>query len=276
MELNYVHSLRCKDELEHFEILPSHTQADIERYIVDVICDSFVKPADEDYVTARLLAQKGMHRAFFWAASQALEKYLKAFLLMRGKAINQKRFDGHPITALHSEACSIVELRSTLDTKPHTAIKINSDVSESIEIFLVDDFIKNVEEHGCPDNRYNAFGVDFNSGLLFALDSYVFSLRKHIGVPPIQNSLSKMEQGLIEAFYSYNPWFTPEQMSFVELPNENFYLTISSAVTTLDYLTGPGAPSCSSFVIKWLDRKMKLPKKIKHALKDNTDVTKNF
>jgi hypothetical protein len=213
-----------------------------------------------------------MHRAFFWAASQALEKYLKAFLLMRGKAVNKR---GHSIAALHSEASSIVELRSTLDTKPHAAITINSDVSESFEIFSVEDFIKNVEEQGHADNRYNAFGVDFNSGYLFALDSYVFGLRKQIGVPPIQDSLRKMERGLVETFYAYNPWFAPEQMSFVELPNENFNLTLSRAVTTLDYLTGPNAPSCSRLVIKWLDRKMKLPNTIKNSLRANENVRKN-
>lgn len=271
MGLSYVYSFKCKDELEHFDMLPSHTQADIARYIVDVICDSFVQPADEDYVTARLLAQKGMHRAFFWAAAQALEKYLKAFLLMRGKAVNQR---GHHIAALHSEACSIVELRSTLDTKPHTAIKIDSDVSESIEIFSVDDFIKNVEEQGHSYNRYNAFGVDFNSGYLFALDSYVFGLRQLIGVPPIYDTLRKMDRGLVEAFYAYNPWFAPEQMGYSELPNDNFNLALSSAVTTLDYLTGPDAPSCSRLVIKWLDSKMQLPKKIKDSLMANENATK--
>ncbi|MBN8239137.1 HEPN domain-containing protein [Marinobacter hydrocarbonoclasticus] len=80
--LSYIYSLKCGDELEHFDKLPDYEQANIERYIVQVISDSFVKPADEDYVTARLLVKKGMHRAFFWAACQALEKYLKAFLLM--------------------------------------------------------------------------------------------------------------------------------------------------------------------------------------------------
>ena len=80
--LSYIYSFKCGDELEHFDKLPDYEQANIERYIVQVISDSFVKPADEDYVTARLLAKKGLHRAFFWAACQALEKYLKAFLLM--------------------------------------------------------------------------------------------------------------------------------------------------------------------------------------------------
>lgn len=265
-KFSYLYSFKCEDELEYFEKLPDVTQANIERYIVDVICDSFVKPADEDYATARLLAQKGMHRAFFWAASQALEKYLKAFLLMRGVAVN--RFQGHPIAVLHQKACSVDEQLSTIDTKPHEAIKIHSSVSESIENFSLDEFINNVEAQGSPDNRYNSFGVNFNSGYLFALDSYVFGLRQQVGVPPIQGVLRKMEQGLVEAFYEYNPWFAPTNMEFVELPNENFNLRISVAATTLDFLTGAHAPDSSKFVLQWLDNKMKLPKKVRQHLKD--------
>lgn len=44
---------------------------------------------------SRLLAQKGLTRGFYWAATQATEKYLKAFLLMNGQSV--KGFIGHPI-----------------------------------------------------------------------------------------------------------------------------------------------------------------------------------
>lgn len=267
-KLSYVYSFRCEDELEHFDKLSDEAQGRIERYVVNVICDSFVEPADEDYVAARLLAKKGMHRAFFWAASQALEKYLKAFLLMRGVAVNQDRFKGHPIAALHVEACSVDGQLSTVDTKPHTAIKISPNISESIEQFSVADFINNIEAQGTPDNRYNTFGVNFNSGYLFALDSYVFGIRQQIGVPPIQETLRKMEQSLVEAFNEYNPWFAPAHMDFAEIPNEDFNLRISGAVTTLDFLTSPNAPPGSRLVLQWLDKKMKLPKKVRQHLKE--------
>lgn len=267
-KLSYVYSFKCKDELEQFDKLPDVTQANIERYIVDVISDSFIEPADEDYITARLLAQKGMHRAFFWAASQALEKYLKAFLLMRGVAVSNDLSKGHPIAALHDKACSVDGQLSTVNTKPHTAIKFHPNVSESIENFSVAKFISNVEAQGSPDNRYNSFGVKFNTGYLFALDSYVFGLRQQIGVPPIEEVLRKMEQGLVEAFYAYNPWFAPAHMEFAELPNEILNLSISGAVTTLDFLTGAHAPHDSRFVLQWLDKKMKLPKKVRQNLKE--------
>lgn len=265
--LSYVYSFRCEDDLEHFDKLPDAVQGSIERQIVNVIRDSFVEPADEDYVSARLLAQKGMHRAFFWAASQALEKYLKAFLLMRGSAVD--RFKGHPIAALHREACSVDKQFATVDTRPHPSIKIHPNTPKSsIEEFSVASFIKGIEEHGSPDNRYNSFGLDFNSGYLFALDSYIFGLRNLIGVPSIEEALRKMEQGLVEAFSAYNPWFAPTETDLPEIPNEDFNLRISYTVTTLDILTGPHPPHGSEFVLQWLNGKMILPKKVRQHLKE--------
>lgn len=265
--LSYVYSFKCEDDLEHFDRLPDETQANIERYIVEVISDSFVKPADEDYVTARLLAQKGMYRAFFWAASQALEKYLKAFLLMRGVSVNQDRFKGHPIAALHAEACSVDAELLTIDTKPHSAINIHPDVSESIGELSVAEFIKDIESQGNPDNRYNSSGVNFNSGYLFALDTFVFGLRQQIGVPPIQETLRKMDQGLVERFNLYNPWFAPVRLDLAEIPNEDFHLRIAGSVTTLDFLIGAHAPHGARYVLHWLNKKMKLPGKVRQHLK---------
>lgn len=265
--LSYVYSFKCIDDLDHFDKLAGKMQGSIERYIVKVICDSFVEPADEDYVTARLLAQKGMHRAFFWAASQALEKYLKAFLLMRGVSVNCDCFKGHPVSLLHNRACSEDGQLSVVDTKPHSSIRIHQNVSESIKEFHVTDFINEVESQGSPDNRYNSSGVQFNSGYLFALDSYVFGLRQLIGVPPIQEIFRKMDQDIIKIFNAYNPWFAPADVDLPEIPSEYFKPRISMSVTTLDILTGPHPPDGSKFVLQWLNKKMQLPKNVKRHLK---------
>jgi|SRR5690554_89510 len=264
--LSYRYSFKCGEELKHFDKLPNYVQANIERYIVQVISDSFVKPADEDYVTARLMAQKGMYRAFFWAASQSLEKYFKAFLLMRGVSVN--RFKGHPVAALYAKACSIDSELLTIDTTAHSAIKIHPNVSESIDELSVAEFINDIESQGSPDNRYNSFGVSFNSGYLFALDSFAFGLRQQIGMPPIEETLKKMDQSFVEAFNLYNPWFAPVHMELAKTPNEDFNLCISDSVTTLDILTSSHAPNGSRLVLQWLDKKMKLPKKVKQHLSE--------
>jgi hypothetical protein len=268
-KLSYVYSFKCEDELAHFEKLPDEAQGNIKRSIVKVVCESFVEPGDEDYITARLLAQKGMPRAFFWAASQALEKYLKAFLLMRGASVNQKRFKGHPIDVLFREACLVDGQITDVDTKVHSEIKFHPNVADSFKEISVAEFINDIKVQGNPDNRYNSFGVSFNSGYMFALDSFVFGLRQKIGVPPIQETLRKLDQGLVEAFYLYNPWFAQSHIDLAEIPNENFNLRLSESVTTLERLISPHSPYGSRLALQWLDKKMKLPEKVKRYLRES-------
>lgn len=263
--LSNVYSFKCADVLEHFDRLPDEMQANIEKYIVGVISDSFVKPADEDYVIARLLVQKKMYRAFFWAASQALEKYLKAFLLMRGASVRDFS-RGHSIGTLYREASSLDEDNLTADTQPHSAINVDPNVSESIDKLPVDQFLKVIESQGNSDNRYNSSGVKFNSGYLFALDSFVFGLRQQIGVPSIEETLKKMDQYLVETFNLYNPWFAPLRQDLAKIPNDGFPLRIASSVTTLEILISAHSPHEARYVLRWLDKKMKLPSTVKQHL----------
>lgn len=131
------------------------------------------------------------------------------------------------------------------------------------------EFIKDIEAQGSPDNRYNSFGVGFNSGHLFALDSFAFCLRQKIGVPPIQEALKKIDPDFVEAFYCYNPWFTPGHVELAEIPNESFNLRLSGAVTTLKRLISKKPLYDSRFALQWLDKKMKLPEKVKQFMKES-------
>lgn len=263
--LSSVYRFRCADVLEHFEKLPVERQATIEKYIVDVIFDSFVKPADEDYVTARLLVQKKMYRAFFWAASQAVEKYLKAFLLMRGASVNRRCFKGHRIVVLYEEAYRI-DAALTVNTKRHPKITIDPNVCGLIDELSVDQFLKDIETKGSSDSRYNSSGIEFNFGYLFALDSFAFGLRQQIGVPPVEENLRKMDRYLIEAFKLYNPWFEPSIRNLRKLPNDRFPLGVACSVTTLDFLVSANQPNEAIHVLRWLDKKMQLPSQVKQYL----------
>lgn len=51
------------------------------------------------------MAQKGLQRAFYWAAAQSIEKYLKAFLLLNGHST--KKYKGHSIKDLFDDAVDI-------------------------------------------------------------------------------------------------------------------------------------------------------------------------
>jgi HEPN domain-containing protein len=48
----------------------------------------FRDAADEDYLIARMAARSGLQFQYCWSSQQAIEKYLKAILLLNGQKIN--------------------------------------------------------------------------------------------------------------------------------------------------------------------------------------------
>lgn len=243
-------------------------QVTIEANIVEVIYDSFVTSGDEDYLTSRLLAQKGLERAFFWAASQTIEKYLKAFLLFNGKAITGKQSSAHSIKLLLDYASKVDKTIKNIDVAPHPDIDIDKESLSYIKIFNLYDFIDDLEIHGHADNRYNSSGVTFNTGHLFALDSLAFALRKRIGVPPIRHSLKRIDDNLMKIFNDNNPWFCKALGSHnSNIPSEKFPIKYSISVTTLDFLFKNRTESEYRLALGWLNSKMKLPKNITQELK---------
>lgn len=95
------YSYNVGDTIERFTTCTPEEQGNIEAHIAQVIIDSFVKPADDDYVAARALAIGGLHRSFFWSAAQTVEKYLKAFLLLHGVSVKDA---SHKLSGLLTKA----------------------------------------------------------------------------------------------------------------------------------------------------------------------------
>ena len=208
---------------------------------------------------SRLLAQKGLPRGFYWAAAQATEKYLKAFLLLND--VEVKTFKPHKILALFEAAEKVDSTFSNLDIQPHINIQVDPRVLENLEKFTVFDFIKELDQHGSPDNRYNAFGVKYNTGHLFAMDSLSYQLRKEINVLPISESFTKLDRDLLAIFEKINPWFEPHSDQMVyNIPSREFPIKYSSSVTKLEFLLKNKSNPAYALALKWLDAKMKLPK----------------
>ena len=265
---SFVYSFKLKEVLSHIDRLPDNVQANIESCIVDVIYESFVVPGDQDYLTARLLAQKGLQRAFYWAAAQSIEKYLKAFLLLNGRSVVGKKFSGHPIKALFDEAANIDSALRSINLAPHADINIERGTRRHLKSFSIENFIEDIEIHGSADNRYNSFGVEFNTGHLFALDNFAYALRGKIGVPSIKYSFKKIESDLISIFEDNNPWFCSSvDKCHTKIPSKAFPIKYSLAVTKLDFLIKHKAEPTYGYALKWLNKKMKLPNKVKELLK---------
>jgi hypothetical protein len=265
MHENFVYSIDLKDAIPYADRLDDNAKVYIERCIVDVVYDSFVVPGDQDYVTSRLLAQKGLHRAFYWAASQTLEKYLKALIVLNGQSV--KSFGGHSINNLLVEALKISPVLDKADLSPHKDINIDPSMKDSLEIFTLSKFIADIDNHGSPDNRYNSFGVAFNTGHLFALDSFCHLLRSELIVPNIYDSFKRADESLISAFNENNLWFCNDRsFNHSKIPCREFSIKISLSVTKLDFLVENINEQNHKFALTWLYEKMKLPKKIKGLL----------
>ena len=85
-----------------FDNYPQDIRAKINNVLKDIIFETFIYTADSDYINARFLALNFQFRPFFWPALHAIEKYLKANLLIYGASVKGQEF-GHHINFMAGE-----------------------------------------------------------------------------------------------------------------------------------------------------------------------------
>lgn len=134
--------------------------------------DLFVRTADENYITARWCAVNGLNTDFLWLATHALEKYLKAVLLINGKS--SKGYN-HDIVKLYEK---VKKIGGTLLPKKLSQ-PVNLDISNWRDR-SADDFIEQLCRNGNPHNRYLIFGYTTEREDIFMLDAMVFAIRRLI------------------------------------------------------------------------------------------------
>lgn len=143
--------------------------------LLDIIVETFVDPADSDFISARFMALNHQKRPFFWPALQAIEKYLKALLLSHGVSVRGKRF-GHKIVAMSERLDGYDDVLKNLRLTPvpeHEELR-RLDLWGSEDPF---EFIREIEKYGLASNRYNFWGANFEASCLPKLDQLVFALR---------------------------------------------------------------------------------------------------
>lgn len=257
-KLGFVCGFDMSIEVSHFKRMPAWVQSSAERHVVETIYESFVIPGDQDYLMSRLLALKGLPRGFYWAAAQAIEKYLKAFLLMNG--IGVRNFQCHRIKKIFEESCKVDSDIAEIQVFPHSSIYIEPSILHCVKKFTIQEFIAELDLHGKPGNRYNAEGVDYNTGHLFAMDSAAFQLRQRIGVmPPIAESLRKVDNYLVDVFELNNPFFQPgTNYKLAPVPSKEFPVCESSSVARLQFIKNNQSDLACKISLDWLDKKMKI------------------
>lgn len=135
----------------------------------------FRDAADEDYLVARIAARHSLHFQFCWSSQQALEKYLKAILLLNNEPIK----GSHKLTDFINKACDI-----SGDLLPYIICPPNSHPTSTNALFAhkpfepVYEYIQRVEQYGDPNNRYRTFSIRVDGYDLNKLDQMVFLLRR--------------------------------------------------------------------------------------------------
>jgi hypothetical protein len=187
-----------------FEKYPSQQQNLIHSKILDIINETFVFPADSDYITARFLSLNHVHRAFFWPAVQALEKYLKANLLHYGEPV--KGF-GHDIVAMAKELEKHDHVLKDLTLIPD---KMHDEL-EKLSLWGstdVNDFLRSIKQFGNTSNRYNYYGSEYKASYLLKLDQVVYALRTNVVGDQVLYDLRKRDS-LNYYAYEQNVCFAP-------------------------------------------------------------------
>src|ERR1035438_2843799 len=137
-----------------------------------LVHELFVRTADENYITARWCAINRLNTDFLWLAVHALEKYLKAVLLVNGRS---SRGYSHNIVKLYEAVKSFAgPLLSDRLTQP-----ANLDILFWSER-SADQFLQHLLRNGNADNRYLIYGYVTLSQDLHMLDQMVFTVRRLI------------------------------------------------------------------------------------------------
>lgn len=146
----------------------------------EIVRELFVNTADDNYITARWCFVERLNVDFFWLAVHALEKYMKAALLLNG--LSGKEFQdktgrnqafGHDIETLYEHVESFAA-----DLLPKNLLKPDELETDRWRDETPKLFMNRFHHNGNADNRYQIFGFVRHDDDLFKLDSMVFALRR--------------------------------------------------------------------------------------------------
>ncbi len=156
----------------------------------DLVHQLFVRTADENYITCRWCAANGLRVDFFWLALHAVEKYLKAVLLLNGKSAKEQ---SHDIVGLYAEVKAIAGalLPGNLAKPPNLGLPFWRDRT-------AEQFIQHLQNNGDAPNRYLIYGYQTHIENVFMLDQIIFAVRRLVcrldenrfnapGVPALTN-----------------------------------------------------------------------------------------
>ncbi|HBH89163.1 MAG TPA: hypothetical protein DDZ43_17450 [Hyphomonadaceae bacterium] len=147
----------------------------------DLINRTFLRPADSTYVTARWQFFVGMQFEFYWSALHAVEKYIKASLLLSGHE-GAKKF-GHKIQEGYEVLQSQLITGLLPDEFPAVLLNriapvIEATARKRLSCAGPKEFIDNLVSNGGIDARYALRSNTTATSDIYCLDLTVFMLRR--------------------------------------------------------------------------------------------------
>ena len=146
----------------------------------EIVREIFVNTADDNYIAARWCFVVRLNVDFYWLAVHALEKYMKAVLLLNGRSgigfregAGQFQRYGHDITLLYEQVKGIAAEFLPANLGPPDESEIESWRDETPEACLQRFYL-----NGNADNRYHIFGLVRHREDIFKLDSMVYAVRQ--------------------------------------------------------------------------------------------------
>ena len=145
-----------------------------------IVRELFVDTADDNYVAARWCFVEGLNVDYLWLGVHALEKYMKAALLLNGRSgkgyldgDGKLRHFGHDIVALYECVKAFASDLLPNNLAQPGGLELGHWRDEEPE-----DFVRRLYRDGNADNRYQLFGFVQHREDLFKLDTMVFALRR--------------------------------------------------------------------------------------------------
>ncbi|RYY26129.1 MAG: hypothetical protein EOP62_11670 [Sphingomonadales bacterium] len=152
----------------------------------------FVATADRNYLLARIAHLHALDTDFWWLSMHALEKYLKAILLLNGHSAKNA---GHDLVKL-------VAVVRALDKKINFGPFADPQITNlhwrasSVEAFLL-----RLNEYGSAQNRYLTYGHTASLDDLVKVDQLVWSVRRHcipfkieLGEPGHERTFDRLQE----------------------------------------------------------------------------------
>jgi HEPN domain-containing protein len=163
------------------------------------IKESFIRAADHNYLLGRHGLRHGLVTDGMWLVAHAVEKYLKATLLLNGRGV---KTHSHDIASLFDEALQIAG-----DYIPGNFMRIRGGVFvEWTKQITIREYISRLNSLGAPENRYQLLGYNFTTGDVLLTDQLIYWLRR------TSRTLGKVENLSDPKFWEIDPYLPLERI----------------------------------------------------------------